>query len=470
MLRKNLKTKTLALATAIAAFIGCNPITTFCADDTTLNNDIPASNQETNINLSIVSEATVSIPKNISFNINADTNSATFNETTNCYEYYVTVSAAGDVMSAESVFIGLDESTVIFVDKDNPSNYFCGDIFYHNVENDSSYDATNLEESWSKDLLANEDSAVREKTLVITVPAEVVVASGNYSASVNFGFSKGVESSAFGNWATTFSYKLVGNGDAVITGYAENVTQEMIDSYETLVIPKKIKTASGVMAKVVGVEAGAFKNNTQIKTLKVSADCALSVVTSAGDGDISIYNSTSPNYIVGSLTSWNNNGSAYRGLNGYKQGFKSTISDAGTTYIWRDTVYPAATRYNAEGSFVGCTNLSKVYLIGNIEMIGRNTFKNCTKLSTIEIPASCKWVGAGAFIGCPNLNITAKGNTTKYPTFVEYIATKWGDAATISVAYVHPYSEAEANTTTNILNSALTGIVFDSGVSKKCTA
>lgn len=250
----------------------------------------------------------------------------------------------------------------------------------------------------------------------------------------------------------------------------------MINSYETLVIPKKIKTASGVMAKVVGVEAGAFKDNTQIKTLKVSADCALSVVTSAGDGSTKytsasqsnggtfVWTSESSTYVSSSY-----NASSRNVIEVYNEGFQSTIGEGTTTYEWRDTVYPTTNKTNALGAFEGCVNLSKIYLTGNIEMIGRNTFKNCTNIGMVEIPNSCQYIGAGAFIGCPSLNIITKSNTIKFPTKYHGLTTHHGSNIESEPKYCSIY-KAGYDLTTNLFNSALTGIVFDSGVSKKCTA
>lgn len=465
------KKKFLSGLFAVMSVMALGTSTLYAAEDTVdLDNSNPAAQQGTTIDLNIESEATVKIPKNISFNINAGNNDARFNETTNCYEYYMTVSASGNVMDAESVFIDLEESSLIFVNKNNPNDYIMGDIFYHNVEDDSSYDLNNLEGVWNKTLLEDIEETNRQKTLVITIPSEVVIASGQYQATVNFNVNKGTEPSAIGSWSTIYKYRLVGNGDAVILGFADSVDDAKKQELETLIIPKKIKTSAGVYAPVVGVEAGAFKDNTYVKTLKIPADCALSVTTSAGDGSTSI--TTDRVYVFGANSSWGSTGFVQRDMGAYYQGYKSTISDTGTTYEWRDPIYPKSTKNNALGSFMGCTNLDKVYLTGNINTIGKNTFKNCTNLKSIEIPASCKWVGAGAFIGCPNLNIVAKGNTTKYATFVEYITNSYDYEPSISVAYncLCTVDESYINPTTNILDSALTGIVFDSGISRRCTA
>ena len=472
-----MKRKFLSMLLAGISVMTLSTSTLFAAEDTVdLNNTTPAVQQGTTIDLNIESEATVKIPKNISFNINAGDNNARFNETTNCYEYYMTVSASGNVMDAESVFVDLEESNLIFINRNNPNDYFTGDIFYHNEEDDSSYDLNNLEGVWNKTLLEDVEETNRQKTLVIAIPSEVVIASGQYQATVNFNVNKGTEPSALGSWSTLYNYRLVGNGDAVILGFNNDVTEEEIAAIETLVIPKKIKTAAGVYAPVVGVEAGAFKDNTYVKTLKIPADCALSVVTSAGDGSTKY---TSASQSDGGTFVWTSESSTYVSssykasssnvIEVYNEGFQSTIGEGTTTYEWRDTVYPTTNKTNALGAFEGCGNLSKIYLIGNIDMIGRNTFKNCTNISTIEIPNSCQYIGAGAFIGCPSLNIIVKSNTIKFPTTYHRLTTHNGFDIESEPKYCSIY-KAGYDLTTNLFDSALTGIVFDSGISRSCTA
>lgn len=438
------------------------PVT--AADDVNLDNNTPAVSQGTTVDLNIESEATVKIPKNISFNINSADNNATFNENTNCYEYYLTISASGKVMDAESVFVDIDDSSLVFTNKTNSKDYFTGDIFYHNKVDDSSYDLTNLEGVWNKTLLEDVEENNRQKTLVIAIPSEVVTNSGNYQTTVNFNINKGTESSAVSSWATMYNYKLVGNGDAVILGFADSVEQADIAAMETMVIPKKIKTSSGVYAPVVGVETGAFKDNTYIKTVKIPADCALSVYTSGGDGD------AKSDYDV-----WTSSSSVQTGfssivrnsLTAYTNSYKSTINTDGTTYSWREFVGDSTNKNSSVGAFEGCTNLEKVIFSGNVSQINRNTFKNCTKLASVEIPASCKWVGAGAFIGCPSLNVTATSNT-KFAKFVHYITTSNGGTPLNHTAFATTSETTyENDCTTNILDASLTGVVFSSGVSRK---
>lgn len=437
----------------------------FAADDINLDNNIPSTSQGTVIDLNIESEATVKIPKNVAFNINAQNNNAKFNEATNCYEYYITISASGNVMDAESVFVGIDDASLVFTNKTNPNDYFTGDIFYHNEADDSSYDLTNVEGVWGKTLLEDATETNRQKTLVVAVPAEAITSSGNYQTTVNFNVNKGIESSALSSWSTMYKYKLVGNGDAVILGFADNVEQSEITSMETMVIPKKIKTSSGVYAPVVGVEAGAFKDNTHIKTLKIPADCALSVYTSGGDG-----NATSV------LPVWTSKAEIVRpsfgtpyvrnSLTAYTNSYKSTISADGTTYSWRELIDFASNKNSSVGAFEGCTNLEKVIISGKVSQISRNTFKGCTKLASIGIPESCKWVGAGAFIGCPNLNVTAT-DKTKFAKWVHYITAENGGTLSSGTTFAATSETTyETDYTTNILDAKLTGVVFESGIHK----
>lgn len=430
----------------------------FAADDINLNNDSPSTSQGTVIDLNIESEATVKIPKNVAFNINAQNNNAKFNETTNCYEYYITVSASGNVLDSESVFVGIDDASLVFTNKTNPSDYFTGDIFYHNEADGASYDTSNLEGVWSKTVLEDTVEANRQKQLVVAVPSDVVLNSGYYQTTVNFNVNKGVESSALSSWSTMYKYKLVGNGDAVILGFADNAGQSEINSMETMVIPKKIKTASGVYASVVGIEAGAFKGNTHIKTLKIPADCALSVYTSGEEGD-----KTS-----GWSTAASGNNSSH--IASYANSYKATPNTNGTTtYIWREGTSSTKIIKDIKvvGAFEGCTNLEKVIISGNVSQISRNTFKNCTKLASIGIPASCKWVGVGAFIGCPSLNITATSNT-KFAKFVHFTAGSYNSYAETDKVFFASTSETtiKGDYTTNIFDSELTGIVFDTGIHK----
>ena len=430
----------------------------FAADDINLNNDSPSTSQGTVIDLNIESEATVKIPKNVAFNINAQNNNAKFNETTNCYEYYITVSASGNVLDSESVFVGIDDASLVFTNKTNPSDYFTGDIFYHNEADGASYDTSNLEGVWSKTVLEDTVEANRQKQLVVAVPSDVVLNSGYYQTTVNFNVNKGVESSALSSWSTMYKYKLVGNGDAVILGFADNAEQSEINSMETMVIPKKIKTASGVYAPVVGIEAGAFKGNTHIKTLKIPADCALSVYTSGEEGDKTSGWSTAAS---------GNNSSR---IASYANSYKATPNTNGTTtYIWREGTSSTKIIKDIKvvGAFEGCTNLEKVIISGNVSQISRNTFKNCTKLASIGIPASCKWVGVGAFIGCPSLNITATSNT-KFAKFVHFTAGSYNSYAETDKVFFASTSETtiKGDYTTNIFDSELTGIVFDTGIHK----
>lgn len=459
MKKKFLKTM-LAASTLLLSSV---PV--FAADDINLDNNSPSTSQGTVIDLNIESEATVKIPKNVSFNINAQNNNAKFNEATNCYEYYITISASGNVMDAESVFVGIDDASLVFTNKTNPNDYFTGDIFYHNEADDSSYDLTNVEGVWDKTVLEDTVEANRQKTLVVAVPSDVVVSSGNYQTTVNFNINKGIESSALSSWSTMYKYELVGNGDAVILGFADNVEQSEITSMETMVIPKKIKTSSGVYAPVVGIEAGAFKDNTHIKTLKIPADCALSVYTSGGDGDTTGDCDVWTSKADVSRPTW---GSPYvsSGLTAYTNSYKATPSaDGTTTYTWRERVYADMTK--AVGAFEGCTNLEKVIISGNVNQISRNTFKGCTKLASIGIPESCTWVGAGAFIGCPNLNVTAT-DKTKFAKFIHYTVANSGTVSSPSNPIFASTSETKYDTdyTTNILDSKLTGIVFDTGIHK----
>ncbi len=468
MKKKFLKTM-LAASTLLLSSV---PV--FAADDINLDNNSPSTSQGTVIDLNIESEATVKIPKNVSFNINAQNNNAKFNETTNCYEYYITVSASGDVLDSESVFVGIDDASLVFTNKSNPSDYFTGDIFYHNEADGSSYDTSNVEGVWDKTVLEDTVEANRQKTLVVAVPSDVVVSSGNYQTTVNFNINKGIESSALSSWSTMYKYKLVGNGDAVILGFADNVEQSEITSMETMVIPKKIKTSSGVYAPVVGIEAGAFKGNTHIKTLKIPADCALSVYTSGGDGDAyaDFDGNTRCDFAVWTRNSRRESStfgdpSVSKRLDSYINSYKSTAGADGTTYLWRELVDTASNKNSSVGAFEGCTNLEKVIISGSVSQISRNTFKGCTKLASIGIPASCKWVGAGAFIGCPNLNVTAT-DKTKFATWIHYITTSTASPATTSAAIFASTLETMYDTdyTTDILDKNLTGIVFDSGVHK----
>lgn len=452
-MKKRFLTTMLAASTLLLASV---PV--FAADDINLTNDSPSTSQGTVIDLNIVSEATVKIPKNVTFNINADSNNAKFNKDTSCYEYYITVSASGDVLDSESVFVGIDDASLIFTNKSNPKDYFTGEIFYHNEADGASYDSSNTEGVWSKTVLEDTTETNRQKTLVVAVPSDVVVSSGNYQTTVNFNVNKGIESSALSSWSTIYKYKLVGNGDAVILGFADGTEQSEIDSMETMVIPKKIKTASGVYAPVVGVEAGAFKGNTHIKTLKIPADCALSVYTSGGEGDKASGFGTAAS------------GDNLSGIGSYKNSYKETPNTNGTTtYIWREGTSPTKVIKDIKvvGAFEGCTNLEKVIISGNVSQISRNTFKGCTKLASIGIPASCKWVGVAAFIDCPNLNVTAT-DKTKFAKFVHFTAGSYNSYAKTDEVFFAPTSETtkEGDYTTDILDKNLTGIVFDSGVHK----
>lgn len=435
----------------------------FAVDDINLDNNSPSTSQGTVIDLNIESEATVKIPKNVAFNINAQNNNAKFNETTNCYEYYITVSASGNVLDSESVFVGIDDASLVFTNKTNPNDYFTGDIFYHNETDGASYDTSNLEGVWSKTVLEDTVEANRQKQLVVAVPSDVVLNSGYYQTTVNFNVNKGVESSALSSWSTMYKYKLVGNGDAVILGFADNAEQSEINSMETMVIPKKIKTSSGVYAPVVGIEAGAFKGNIHIKTLKIPADCALSVYTSGGEGDKTSGWSTATSVRASDMD-------AATRFKNYKNSYKSTPNtDGTTTYIWREGTSPTQVikDIKAVGAFEGCTNLEKVIISGNVSQISRNTFKGCTKLASIGIPASCKWVGVGAFLGCPSLNVTATSNT-KFAKFVHFTAGSYNSYAETNEIFFASTSETNRNSdyTTNIFDSELTGVVFDTGIHK----
>lgn len=434
----------------------------FAVDDINLDNNSPSTSQGTVIDLNIESEATVKIPKNVAFNINAQNNNAKFNETTNCYEYYITVSASGNVLDSESVFVGIDDASLVFTNKTNPNDYFTGDIFYHNETDGASYDTSNLEGIWSKTVLEDTVEANRQKQLVVAVPSDVVLNSGYYQTTVNFNVNKGVESSALSSWSTMYKYKLVGNGDAVILGFADNVEQSEINSMETMVIPKKIKTASGVYATVVGIEAGAFKGNTHIKTLKIPADCALSVYTSGGDGseDYSTYHGV-----------WvrSSEGMDER-LISYAYSYNTVSNtDSTTTYTWREKVdsKKSVKDMTAIGAFEGCTNLEKVIISGKVSQISRNTFKGCTKLASIEIPESCKWVGAGAFLGCPNLNVTAT-DKTKFANWVHWTYESYSTPkdADVDLFASTAVSTRSVDFTKDILDKKLTGIVFETGINK----
>lgn len=413
------------------------------ADDTALDNDTPSVNQTTEIGVEVVSEATVTIPKKINIKINDTTGTnVIFNTDTGCYEYLVEVSASGNITPSESVFANLDTSTVLFTNIDNPNVYFEGNLFYLTTDDKNHYDFSEIETSWSKEILENKDSAVRTKTMKLVIESESANIGGKYTATVDFAISKGTENSAMSSWATAYKYVTVGNGDVVITGFSDELTSEELAEMKTVVIPKKIKKSNGTLATVVGIERGAFYGNTTMETLKVLADCSLGIqatlkgVSTAG----SSYTPTSnPNYALCTGPAFNRKTinlvhtradySNYYSetAHTYKEPYSYvTNEDGSSSYTWRiSTLYfpNLETNYASKdvnygnkdvyGAFQNCTALKNVYLIGNVEIIGFRCFKDCTNLGNINIPASCKYIAWESFINAPNVKASFLGKETK---------------------------------------------------------
>ena len=58
---------------------------------------------------------------------------------------------------------------------------------------------------------------------------------------------------------------------------------------------------------------------------------------------------------------------------------------------------------NKYGAFYECTNLDRVILSNNLQVIGSGAFNHCSKLTTINIPSSVTQIGKSAFNDCSSL-------------------------------------------------------------------
>lgn len=94
--------------------------------------------------------------------------------------------------------------------------------------------------------------------------------------------------------------------------------------------------------------------------------------------------------IVGTGNMTNYSSTSVAPWDSYKDEIKSVVIYEGVTSVGNDT-------------FVGCENLTYVYLPNTVTKIGNTAFRDCTSLASISIPNSVTNIGYYAFYGCTAL-------------------------------------------------------------------
>ncbi len=215
----------------------------------------------------------------------------------------------------------------------------------------------------------------------------------------------------------------IANKKATVTGFASDASDKT-----TISIPATV-TYSGTACDVTGIGAGAFKNETSLKSVTVLATVPLTVGANAFSGCSNLETLYVPN---------DEAVSKYRDAEGWKDikyiatttddGLKVNDGSVTITYKYTDgkkalevvNVDPAKGDITipaeigglpvtaiGNNAFQGCTGLTSVTIKGNnLKTIGTEAFRKCTGLKTVTIPSSVTSIGDKAFCECAGLEGT----------------------------------------------------------------
>ncbi len=169
------------------------------------------------------------------------------------------------------------------------------------------------------------------------------------------------------------TYGWVVEGESVeVTGFMQNMEQDMVD------VPSEI-TVDGNTYRVIGIESGAFYQETGITKASIAE----------GVGYIGL--------------------KAFDGCTGLREVTLSTgLEDVGMNAFsdctnLREIVLPSGVTTIGEYAFKGCTGLTRAVIPSGITDMGYGIFGKCSKLITIDLSNGLSTIGDGMFSDCTSL-------------------------------------------------------------------
>ncbi len=210
--------------------------------------------------------------------------------------------------------------------------------------------------------------------------AGVVVAEGNYNASIHWGRPISKE-------------QVMSSVSAYITRYPENyVSKEEPDANTSI--------GSGTL------DTGLTWNLTKAGTLTISGTGAMPNFDSAENQPwkekrdqvrkVVIENGVTT---VGSC--------AFQECGIYNVEIPASVTEIGSSAFQKSSLLyvniPGSVKTIGDSAFHSCVNLSSVTVSEGVEIVGQSAFQSCTSLTSIVLPASIKEVGGSAFFQCQEM-------------------------------------------------------------------
>lgn len=195
--------------------------------------------------------------------------------------------------------------------------------------------------------------------------------------------------------ANGLKYKMLSASTLQLEGFAQGATT-------AVTVPSAVTIVPGKTAKVTAIAASAFKGQTALKSLALSADVQ-TIGANAFEG------CTGLTSVTGGAAVTSVGASAFSGctaLTAATLGAKVTSLGAsafqGCTKLTSVSMGPALKTLGAS-AFQGCANLTTVSASAQLTVVPSKAFYGCAKLKALTIPATCTSIGAEAFSGCKAL-------------------------------------------------------------------
>ena len=257
------------------------------------------------------------------------------------------------------------------------------------------------------------------------------------SAAEVFANKNGFDFVEINNNPSDFTYTLLDNKTAQITGYTGNNTQITIPTsidghivtsigYQSFYNNTNIESVI-IPNTITEIRMMAFANNTNLSSVKFGKNVK-AIDKSVFKGCTKLSQISIPNDRIDIATGSFSDTAYYKDSNNWSDGgfyvgrhlveikdksvktFKiksSTISISSD--VFRNSSYlteieiPNRVQKIKSNTFSDCVNLSKVKINNGVKVIGDEAFKNCKSLNEIIIPDSVYKIGDSAFEGCENL-------------------------------------------------------------------
>ncbi|MEE1218575.1 MAG: leucine-rich repeat protein [Ruminococcus sp.] len=257
------------------------------------------------------------------------------------------------------------------------------------------------------------------------------------SAAEVFANKNGFDFVEINNNPSDFTYTLLDNKTAQITGYTGNNTKITIPTsidghivtsigYQSFYNNTNIESVI-IPNTITEIRMMAFANNTNLSSVKFGKNVK-AIDKSVFKGCTKLSQISIPNDRIDIATGSFSDTAYYKDSNNWTDGgfyvgrhlveikdksvktFKiksSTISISSD--VFRNSSYlseieiPNRVQKIKSNTFSDCVNLSKVTIINGVKVIGDEAFKNCKSLNEIIIPDSVYKINDSAFEGCKNL-------------------------------------------------------------------